>query len=108
MRLAITLIVLFSMGLIGTVALAAGTGTDLRYYQDVINALQGQVELLRWIGGAMVGGLAVAVVQLFRALMASQKETAVIADRSAKADEKLALSIDNLKNELNQRPCLKE
>jgi len=109
MKSAIIGIVLCAVGLMSTVVLASGNPTpEGRFYTDVITALQGQVELLRWIGGAMVSGLAIAVVKLFMALMASQKETTVIADRSARANDKLADSIGQLHEQLKNRPCLKE
>ena len=91
------LVVLFGVLSAGTIALGASAFTVTE--GDVVRAIREQVELLKWVGGAMVTGLTIAIGWLWKALREDRKE-------SFKVTEKLGNTIEALHVELKQRPCL--
>lgn len=90
-------VVLFGVLSAGTLALASSALTYTE--SDVVRAIREQVELLKWVGGAMVGGLSLAVAWLWKALREDRKE-------SLGTTQKLGAAIEALHSELKQRPCI--
>lgn len=73
---------------------------------STIHAILGQVELLKYVGGVIVSGLAVAVTTLYFALQKAQKESMDLQARSLQSYDKMNDTIDHLNTELKGRPCL--
>jgi hypothetical protein len=88
-----------------TVVLLSLTSVGLAFGSDAItetkiSAMQGQVELLKWLGGAVVGGLVAAVVVLFKCLQQSQQETLAKlledSQKSIESNHRLAEAIERV------------
>lgn len=88
--------------LFGAEMVERSTSTDA-----LVEALRGQVELLRWVGSAMVGGLVAAVVALFYNLQKSQAQASDLTAKCLVTNDRVADAVESLKDELKRRPCLK-
>jgi hypothetical protein len=105
-KLPILAVILMSLLSVGTLLFAAGIPSPQTTEAQLVQAVREQVELLKVVGGAMVSGLAGAVVWLWTTLNKEQTESKRINEKSADADDRLAQSIEKLTDRLEVRPCL--
>jgi hypothetical protein len=104
-KLATAAVALMGVLSAGSLLLAAGLPAAATE-TALISAIREQVDLLKWVGGAMVSGLVVAVGWLWSALGKEQAEAKVMYRKSAEADDRLAQAVEKLTDHLQQRPCL--
>ena len=115
MKAIIISIVLLGLLGAGTLLAASPASTSRTLNIDtLVEGWKGQVELLRWVGGAVVAGLVTAVGILWCALQTAQKERAQVAkdlrDRllnvtkeHADSNRRLADSLDQLRTNCEAR-----
>lgn len=87
--------------------LAAGQETiTRRSHQDIVEAIENQMAILKWVGGAIVAGLTSAVGLLFRALEKSQAQTHEDLSEGIKSRSKLVglmvEAIENVESEIKE------
>jgi len=73
MKLALIILIILTVMACSTLIYAAAS-IPLQEHLRVIEAWKGQVEMLKWVGGAMVAGLVTAVSVLWAALNRQRKE----------------------------------
>jgi len=105
-HLPVVAVIIMSVLCVGTLLFAAGIPEPQTTEARLVQAVREQVELLKYVGGAMVSGLAAAVIWLWNALSREQSDSKRINEKSAEADDRLAQSIEKLTDRLETRPCL--
>lgn len=103
-KLATAAVVFFGVLSAGALLFAAGLPTVQE--SQLVGAIREQVDLLKWVGGAMVSGLVAAVGWLWTALKNEQKEAKIMYQKSSDADDRLAQAVEKLTDHLKERPCL--
>lgn len=103
-KLATAAVALMGVLSAGSLLLAAGLPTVQE--SQLVGAIREQVDLLKWVGGAMVTGLVAAVGWLWSALKMEQAEAKIMYTKSSEADDRLAQAVEKLTAHLNDRPCL--
>ena len=98
MNRAVVGIILCALLCTGTILYAAGTDEA----RALVEGFKGQIEILKWVGGAMVSGLVAAVGILWGALRKSSEEVRRISERSALSADRLADSIEALRREVEK------
>jgi hypothetical protein len=115
MKTKTTLIIIIVLTVLtaGTLAWAA-TSIPLQEHLRIIEAWKGQLELLKWVGGAMVFGLVSAVGVLWAALNNQRKEQDSLSaemrsqllsssNKQTEANAKLSATLDSMRQHCQDR-----
>lgn len=107
MKKSVLTIVLLGVSIAVAPFLMAAT-YNFEEFSTVVRALDAQIELLKWVGTAVVGGLSVAVATLYFALLKSHKESTDLHVKSVLSADKLGDAIGELNKQLQNRPCIRK